>query len=166
MSMYARGMGDAGSSTLDPHAAEDRPVPEEPARTHHGRLGAALALGAVRWALTSVAFFALAGGAHLLGAPTWASGALFGLCYLAGGWEPALAGLRALGGDAAARKRLVRRVGQPGEDLADLADHHIGRGGRSVGREAERLQRLSPLLAPGSQRGVSLIEPLLGRLAT
>ena len=55
-----------------------------------------MALGEVRWALASVVFFALAGSAELLGAPAWASGTLYGLCYLAGGWEPALAGLRAL----------------------------------------------------------------------
>lgn len=50
----------------------------------------------VRWAALSLAAFALAVPTDLLGAPALLVGALYLLCYLAGGWEPALEGLRAL----------------------------------------------------------------------
>ncbi len=50
----------------------------------------------VRWATASTALFAAAGLLHLAGGPAWASGLLYSACYAAGGWEPALAGLRAL----------------------------------------------------------------------
>lgn len=51
----------------------------------------------VRWALLSLAAFALAVPADLLGAPVVLVGVLYALCYLAGGWEPAVEGIRALG---------------------------------------------------------------------
>ncbi|MCX6466552.1 MAG: heavy metal translocating P-type ATPase [Pseudonocardiales bacterium] len=50
----------------------------------------------VRWALLSLAAFALAVPADLLGAPAPLVGALYAACYAAGGWEPAREGLRAL----------------------------------------------------------------------
>ncbi|MUL41746.1 heavy metal translocating P-type ATPase [Streptomonospora sp. PA3] len=55
-----------------------------------------LALSEVRWAAAALALFAAALPLHLLGAPAWTWGALYALTYAAGGWEPALEGLRAL----------------------------------------------------------------------
>ncbi len=53
-------------------------------------------VGEVRWAAISVVLFALAAAGSPAGAPAWLSGALYAGCYLSGGWEPGLAGLRAL----------------------------------------------------------------------
>lgn len=50
----------------------------------------------VRWALAATAFFLLGLAAQLLGAPVWLFWALYLACYVTGGWEPALEGLRAL----------------------------------------------------------------------
>ncbi|MGP3911245.1 heavy metal translocating P-type ATPase [Nonomuraea sp. 10N515B] len=50
----------------------------------------------VRWAVAATALFAAGGAAHLAGAPSWIWWALYLACYAAGGWEPGLAGLRAL----------------------------------------------------------------------
>lgn len=50
----------------------------------------------VRWALLSLAAFALAVPADLLGAPALLTGLLYVVCYAAGGWEPLVEGLRAL----------------------------------------------------------------------
>ena len=50
----------------------------------------------VRWASLSLAGFVLAVPADLLGAPAVLVGTLYAVCYLAGGWEPAVEGLRAL----------------------------------------------------------------------
>ncbi|WP_067185246.1 heavy metal translocating P-type ATPase [Microtetraspora niveoalba] len=54
------------------------------------------ALPEARWAAAAMAFFLLALPPHLLGAPAWVWGPLYGLAYAAGGWEPARSGLRAL----------------------------------------------------------------------
>ncbi|MGK5673267.1 heavy metal translocating P-type ATPase [Micromonospora sp. URMC 106] len=54
------------------------------------------ALVEVRWAATALVLFALGGAAHLAGAPAPLWWALYLACYVAGGWEPALSGLRAL----------------------------------------------------------------------
>ncbi|WP_219413005.1 heavy metal translocating P-type ATPase [Pseudonocardia nigra] len=54
------------------------------------------ALSEVRWAALSLAGFALAVPADLLGAPAVVVAVTYAVCYLAGGWEPALEGLRAL----------------------------------------------------------------------
>ena len=59
-------------------------------------VGGALRLPEIRWALIATVLFAAAGLLQVGGGPTWLTDALFGACYLAGGWEPALAGLRAL----------------------------------------------------------------------
>ncbi|GAB3444333.1 cobalt-translocating P-type ATPase CtpD [Streptomonospora sediminis] len=61
-----------------------------------GRLARTLALPEVRWAAIALALFLAALPLHLLGAPTWTWGPLYALTYAAGGWEPALEGLRAL----------------------------------------------------------------------
>ncbi|MGW0698331.1 heavy metal translocating P-type ATPase [Streptomyces sp. NPDC002867] len=54
------------------------------------------ALAEVRWAALSAAAFLCALPLDLAGAPAWAWGPLYALCYAAGGWEPGLAGLQAL----------------------------------------------------------------------
>ncbi|TDQ65116.1 heavy metal-(Cd/Co/Hg/Pb/Zn)-translocating P-type ATPase [Actinomycetospora succinea] len=53
-------------------------------------------LSEARWALASLAFFAVAALAQVIDAPAWLWGPLYAACYLSGGWEPALSGLRAL----------------------------------------------------------------------
>lgn len=50
----------------------------------------------VRWALIAVGFFAAGGLVQLAGMPAWMYWTLYLTCYLSGGWEPALAGVRAL----------------------------------------------------------------------
>ncbi|PBC60376.1 metal-transporting ATPase [Streptomyces sp. Tue6028] len=55
-----------------------------------------LALPEARWALLAATAFLLALPLDLGGAPVWAHGPLFAVAYAAGGWEPALEGLRAL----------------------------------------------------------------------
>jgi heavy metal translocating P-type ATPase len=56
----------------------------------------AWALAEVRWAGLATVLFAAGGVTQLLGAPAPVWWALYLACYAAGGWEPALAGLRAL----------------------------------------------------------------------
>ncbi|MFD3662557.1 heavy metal translocating P-type ATPase [Streptomyces sp. NPDC058659] len=56
----------------------------------------ATALPEVRWAALAALAFLAAFPLDLAGAPGWAWGPLYAVCYAAGGWEPALAGLRAL----------------------------------------------------------------------
>ncbi|MET9379470.1 heavy metal translocating P-type ATPase [Streptomyces sp. NPDC002992] len=50
----------------------------------------------VRWAALSALAFLLALPLNLAGAPAWAWGPLYAVCYAAGGWEPGWAGLQAL----------------------------------------------------------------------
>jgi heavy metal translocating P-type ATPase len=50
----------------------------------------------VRWATTALALFLLGLSAQLAGGPGWIWWALYLACYACGGWEPGLAGLRAL----------------------------------------------------------------------
>ncbi|MEV4334538.1 heavy metal translocating P-type ATPase [Streptomyces sp. NPDC049597] len=54
------------------------------------------ALAEVRWAALSAVAFLCALPLDLAGAPAWAWGPLYALCYAAGGWQPGLAGLQAL----------------------------------------------------------------------
>ena len=54
------------------------------------------ALPEMRWAAASLALFLLGLVAQWLDAPTWLYWALYLACYITGGWEPGLAGLRAL----------------------------------------------------------------------
>src|SRR5690242_4873888 len=54
------------------------------------------ALSEARWAAAALALFLLALPFYLWGLSAWTWGPLFALCYAAGGWEPGLAGLRAL----------------------------------------------------------------------
>ncbi|GAA3446366.1 heavy metal translocating P-type ATPase [Planomonospora venezuelensis] len=78
--------------TTDLHPS--RAVPEKvravPVRTRW------LDLAEVRWAAVSLAAFCAALVLQVAGTPGWAWGVAYGLCYVCGGWEPALAGLRAL----------------------------------------------------------------------
>lgn len=55
-----------------------------------------LSMVEVRWAAAATALFAVGGALQLAGAPTALWWAVYLLCYATGGWEPALAGLRAL----------------------------------------------------------------------
>ncbi|AKZ59099.1 putative cobalt/nickel-exporting P-type ATPase [Streptomyces ambofaciens ATCC 23877] len=55
-----------------------------------------LALPEARWALASLLAFLAALPLDLGSAPAWTYGPLYALAYAAGGWEPALEGLRAL----------------------------------------------------------------------
>ena len=50
----------------------------------------------MRWAAVSLVLFLVGLGAQLADAPNWVWWALYLACYATGGWEPALAGLRAL----------------------------------------------------------------------
>ncbi|MFC8916974.1 heavy metal translocating P-type ATPase [Streptomyces sp. NPDC057116] len=79
------------SPVLDtrPAAPSARAVPP-PRRT---RL---FSLPEVRWAALSAAAFLAALPLDLAGAPAWAWGPLYAVCYAAGGWEPGWAGLQAL----------------------------------------------------------------------
>jgi cation-transporting P-type ATPase J len=67
-------------------------VPDRQARTRT----MPFALPEVRWASVSTILFVLALAAQFEGAPAWMWWALYLACYVTGGWEPALAGLRAL----------------------------------------------------------------------
>ena len=55
-----------------------------------------LRLPEARWALAATGLFALGGVSELAGAPAWLWWSLYLGCYATGGWEPGLAGLRAL----------------------------------------------------------------------
>ncbi|NEY34743.1 cadmium-translocating P-type ATPase [Streptomyces sp. PRKS01-65] len=78
------------STTLTPTS-----VPA-PARQAPRRRTRVLALPEARWALASLIAFLLALALDLGGASAWAYGPLYAIAYAAGGWEPALEGLRAL----------------------------------------------------------------------
>lgn len=79
------------STTLAP-APQAAPTTAAPPR----RRTRVLALPEARWALVSLVAFLLALPLDLGGAPAWTHGALYVIAYAAGGWEPALEGLRAL----------------------------------------------------------------------
>ncbi|MEU8650594.1 heavy metal translocating P-type ATPase [Streptomyces sp. NPDC048737] len=57
-----------------------------------------LALPEARWALAATVAFLAGLGFDVGGAPSWVYGTLYAVAYAAGGWEPALEGLRALRG--------------------------------------------------------------------
>jgi heavy metal translocating P-type ATPase len=78
------------STTLAP-----TPV-SSPARPAPARRTRVLALPEARWALASLLAFLTALALDLGGAPAWTYGPLYAVAYAAGGWEPALEGLRAL----------------------------------------------------------------------
>ncbi|MFF9778077.1 heavy metal translocating P-type ATPase [Streptomyces sp. NPDC013978] len=74
------------------------PTPVRPpsAATAPRRRTRVLALPEARWALTSTLAFLLAFPLDLAGVSAWLYGPLYVVAYAAGGWEPALEGLRAL----------------------------------------------------------------------
>lgn len=73
------------------------PAPSPPAEVAATRRRTrVLALPEARWAAVSLALFLIALPLNLLGAPAWAWGPLFAGTYVTGGWEPGLAGLKAL----------------------------------------------------------------------
>ncbi|GHB16942.1 metal-transporting ATPase [Streptomyces viridiviolaceus] len=78
------------STTLAPAPVRSsaRPAPRRRTRI--------LALPEARWALAALVAFLAALALDLGGAPAWAYGPLYAVAYAAGGWEPALEGLRAL----------------------------------------------------------------------
>lgn len=71
---------------------QERPATQRPP----GLLGRLGGLAEVQWAAAALVLFALGGGAQLAGAPPWVWWMLYLGCYLTGGWEPTLAGIRAL----------------------------------------------------------------------
>ncbi|MDG5802194.1 heavy metal translocating P-type ATPase [Streptomyces ossamyceticus] len=79
------------SATLAPS-----PVRRTPASTAPRRRTRVLALPEARWALASTVAFLIAFPLDLAGASAWLYGPLYVVAYAAGGWEPALEGLRAL----------------------------------------------------------------------
>ncbi|MFF9281469.1 heavy metal translocating P-type ATPase [Streptomyces griseosporeus] len=78
------------SATLAPAPS---PSPARPAPHRRTRL---LALPEMRWALAATVAFLLGLVSDVAGMPVWVHGILYAVAYLAGGWEPALEGLRAL----------------------------------------------------------------------
>ncbi|MDX2516989.1 heavy metal translocating P-type ATPase [Streptomyces stelliscabiei] len=79
------------SATLAPSPAPRSSLPTAPRRRTR-----VLALPEARWALASTVAFLLAFPLDLAGASAWLYGPLYAIAYVAGGWEPALEGLRAL----------------------------------------------------------------------
>ncbi|WP_399891673.1 heavy metal translocating P-type ATPase [Streptomyces sp. BBFR51] len=90
MSLHVFLYGGRVSTTLAPAPAK---APATPARPHRTRV---LALPEARWALVSLVAFLLALPLDIGGAPAWTYAPLYAIAYAAGGWEPALEGLRAL----------------------------------------------------------------------
>jgi heavy metal translocating P-type ATPase len=80
------------STATPPRPAASRP-PTVPAR--RTRL---FALPQMRWAAAALVLFLLGLAAHLMHGPGWLWSVLYLACYAAGGWEPGLAGLKALRG--------------------------------------------------------------------
>ncbi|MEV0829958.1 heavy metal translocating P-type ATPase [Nonomuraea rubra] len=70
-------------------------VPAPPPAARWWRAGAG-SLPEVRWAIAATALFAAGGLAQVAGAPAWLWWTLYLACYAAGGWEPGLAGVKAL----------------------------------------------------------------------
>jgi cation-transporting P-type ATPase J len=81
----AAGQDAAGQDAAGQDAAAARP-----------RGPGAWSLPEVRWAVLATLLFAAGLAARLTGAPAWLCWTFFLACYAAGGWEPGLAGLRAL----------------------------------------------------------------------
>ena len=87
-------------------------VPAAPASRRSGLRS----LPEVRWAAAATALFAAGLAAHFAHAPAALAWVFFLACYAAGGWEPGLAGLRALRArtldvDRSAEADFLRRAG-------------------------------------------------------
>ncbi|MER6300315.1 heavy metal translocating P-type ATPase [Kitasatospora sp. NPDC001539] len=81
-----------------PTTLAERPAPTAAPRsdTAPRRRTRAFALPEARWAGAAALLFLIALPMQLAGAPAWTWGPLYAAAYASGGWEPALAGLRAL----------------------------------------------------------------------
>ena len=75
-----------------------RTAEDQPGTAGRPRGGGAWSLPEVRWAAAATVLFAAGLAAHFAHAPAWLAWTFFLACYAAGGWEPGLAGLRALRG--------------------------------------------------------------------
>lgn len=80
-------------TALLPRSGHGTPAGPAAAPRHRTRV---LALAEARWAAAATAAFLIALPLQLAGTTSWLWGALYAVAYVAGGWEPALAGLRAL----------------------------------------------------------------------
>jgi len=76
--------------------AGDRTAASGPTRAAGPREPGAWSLPEARWAAAATVLFLAGLAAWLAGGPAWLWWAFFLACYAAGGWEPGLAGLRAL----------------------------------------------------------------------
>ncbi|CAN5146055.1 heavy metal translocating P-type ATPase [soil metagenome] len=83
------------SSTLSAPARELLPS-GGPRRGVRSRLWGVLSMSEVRWAVMATVLFAIGGVVQLAGGPPLVWWTLYLACYVTGGWEPALLGLRAL----------------------------------------------------------------------
>ncbi|MFI8566403.1 heavy metal translocating P-type ATPase [Rhodococcus sp. NPDC078407] len=72
------------------------PAPASVRRSTGSRRTRLIDIAEVRWASAATALFVLGLVAQLADAPVWTYWALYLACYVTGGWEPALEGLRAL----------------------------------------------------------------------
>src|SRR5438105_4157223 len=70
--------------------------PDLTTRSTPARRTRALALPEARWATAALVLFLVALPLQLTGVSPWFWGPLYAACYVAGGWEPGLAGLEAL----------------------------------------------------------------------
>ncbi|MFI9027709.1 heavy metal translocating P-type ATPase [Streptomyces sp. NPDC053560] len=84
------------STLADEHTATAATAPAPPAPAALPRRTRLFALPEVRWAALAALAFLIAFPLDLAGAPAWAWGPLYAVCYAAGGWEPGWAGLTAL----------------------------------------------------------------------
>ncbi|WP_371544242.1 heavy metal translocating P-type ATPase [Streptomyces sp. NBC_00554] len=91
MSLHVFLYGGRVSPTLAPSPVAAPSAPAPPRRRTR-----VLALPEARWAFVATVAFLLALPLHLGGAPGWTYAPLYVIAYAAGGWEPALEGLRAL----------------------------------------------------------------------
>lgn len=91
MSLHVFLYGGRVSPTLAPSPVAAPSAPAPPRRRTR-----VLALPEARWAFAATVAFLLALPLHLGGAPGWTYAPLYVIAYAAGGWEPALEGLRAL----------------------------------------------------------------------
>lgn len=91
MSLHVFLYGGRVPATLAPSSVAAPSVPALPRRRTR-----VLALPEARWAFVATVAFLFALPLHLGGAPGWTYAPLYVIAYAAGGWEPALEGLRAL----------------------------------------------------------------------
>jgi len=75
-------------------ASAPPPAPETPAGPRPS--GGIWSLPEVRWALLATVLFVVGALLRVAGAPTGLTGPVLAACYLAGGWQPAVAGWKAL----------------------------------------------------------------------